>query len=213
MLVVALAVAALLAAQATDRSVAGALEEVATTYRADAYLQFAAATRASDAATLRRVPGVGQAEAWLLRPCTAAYERTRCWAMPADTLFYRPVMVAGQWLDPRDPMGVVLSDDLAASQKLSVGDRFPLRYRSEERAMTVRGIVRDNVIFLGSDIQSKVFVARSSFAPMTGNDAAADIFTFALDPRTEPEQQAILAEVERKLASPSPQQHPGPHRA
>ncbi|HEX8681571.1 MAG TPA: FtsX-like permease family protein [Ardenticatenaceae bacterium] len=204
MLVVALAVGGLLAAQTTDRSVSGALDDIFTTYVADAYLQFGEAATSDDAGALRRVSGVSNAEAWLLRDCTAAYAATRCWAMPAATTLYRPILTAGQWLDPRDPLGVVLSSDLAAAQGLQVGDRFPLRYRDAERAVTVRGIVTDNAIFLGSNVQSKVFVPRETFAPMTGRDNAADIFALALGPNTLPEQQAILEEVDRKLAALRP---------
>ncbi len=200
MLVVALAVAALLAAQATDRSVAQAIQSIFAIYPADAYLQFSAPVTAADAGALRRVAGVTGVEPWLLRSCTAGYERARCWAMPADTRFYRPTLLAGQWLDPREPRGVVISDDLAASQRLAVGDHFPLRYRDAQRELRVRGIVRDNAIFLGSDIQAKVFLPRATMAELLGQESAVDLFAFGLQPRSEREQQLILDVVDRKLA-------------
>lgn len=203
-LVMALAVGGLLAAQSTDRSVAGALDDIFRTYVADGYLQFGEAVTAGDAGALRRAPGVVGSEAWLLRDCTAAYAATRCWAMPADTALYRPLLVAGQWLNPRDPTGVVLSSDLAAAQSLVLGDHFPLRYRDAEREVVVRGIVTDNAIFLGSNVQSKVFVPLTTFAPMTGRADAADIFALALQPNTQAEQQRVLEEVGRKLAALRP---------
>ncbi|MGB0388256.1 MAG: ABC transporter permease [Ardenticatenaceae bacterium] len=204
LLVVALAVGALLAAQATDHSVAGAIDDIFATYRSDAYLRFGVFATKRETGALRRVAGVTDAEAWLMRSCTATYTQTRCWAMPADTTFYEPRLVAGEWLHPRDPLGVVISNDLATSEQLSLGDRFPLRYREAERDVTVRGIVIDNAIFLGSNIQSKVFVAHTTFASMVGQESAADMFALTLQPETQSEQQAILNEVERKLASLRP---------
>lgn len=204
LLVVALAVSALLAAQATDGSVARALDGIFRTYTADAYLQFAEPVRGSDAGALRRVAGVSRAEAWLLRGCTAGFTDTRCWALPAASQLYHPDLRAGQWLDPRDPLGVVISTDLAAAQALGVGDRFPLRYRGRERVVTVRGVVLDNALFLGSEIQSKVFVPYPTFAPLTGQDDAADLFALELVPTDLAGQQQVLGEVDRKLAALRP---------
>ena len=62
LLVVALAVGALLAAQATDRSVALAIQGIFGTYRADGYLRMGQPLLASQAGTLRRVPGISRAE-------------------------------------------------------------------------------------------------------------------------------------------------------
>ena len=204
LLVVAFAVAALLAAQATDHSVAGAINDIFATYHSDAYLRFGEFAPKKETGNLRRVAGVTDAEAWLMRSCTAAYAQTRCWAMPANTTFYEPVLIAGEWLNPRDPLGVVISDDLATTEQLTVGERFALRYREAKREVTVRGIVVDNAIFLGSDIQSKVFVPHSTFAPMVGQDDAADMFALTLEPRTSLEQQAILNNIDRKLANLRP---------
>ena len=53
LLVVALAVGALLAAQATDRSVALAIQGIFGTYRADGYLRMGQPLLATDAAILR----------------------------------------------------------------------------------------------------------------------------------------------------------------
>jgi putative ABC transport system permease protein len=204
LLVVAFAVAALLAAQATDSSVAGAIDDIFATYRSDAYLRFGEFSSAKETGSLRRIAGVTDAEAWLLRACTAGYTRVYCWSIPGDSTFYRPSLVAGQWLDARDPLGVVITNDLAASEELSVGDHLTLRYRENERRLTVRGIVVDNAIFLGSDIQSKLFIAHQTFAPMTGSDDAVDLFALTLQPRSQAEQQAILNQIDYKLASLRP---------
>jgi putative ABC transport system permease protein len=200
LVVVALAVAALLAAQSTDQSVADAIDTIFETYPADAYLQFGEPVTAMETGALRRATGVRDVEGWLLRQCTAAYTRTRCWAFPPDTVLYHPALVAGQWLDPREPHSVVITDDLAAAQRLGIGATFPLRHGNSERLVTVRGIVRDNAIFLGSDIQSKVFVPYTTFASMLGQRNPVDVFAFSVAPRSRVEQQVVLEEVDRKLA-------------
>ncbi len=204
LLVVALAVGALLAAQATDYSVAGAINDIFNTYQSDAYLRFGEFAPKNETGTLRRIAGVTDAEAWLMRSCSAEYSKTRCWAMPANTTFYEPTLVAGKWLDPQDPLGVVISDDLAITEELALNDQFSLRYREAERLVTVRGIVVDNAIFLGSDIQSKVFVAHTTFANLVGEKDAVDLFALTLEPDTMAEQQAILNEIDRKLANLRP---------
>jgi putative ABC transport system permease protein len=204
MVVVALAVASLLAAQATDTSVAGALDDVLATYRADGYLQFGAGATRLTTGDLRRVAGVESAEAWLLRSCTANLTRTRCWAFPPDTLSYTPNLVAGEWLLPSDPLGVVITQDVATANDWTVGDRFPLRYQRREKWVTVRGITVDNAIFLGSDIQSKVFVAYDTFAGLVGQSTAADVFAVSLAPSTRVEQQAVLDGIRQKLGNLRP---------
>lgn len=204
LVVVALAVAALLSAQSTEYSLGRAIDDIFRTYRAQAFLQFGEPVTAREAGALRRVAGVTEAEGWLLRNCTAGLSSTRCWSMPAGSTLYNPNLVAGHWLDPRDPLGVVISYDLAVERGLMIGDRFPLRYRDSEREVAVRGIVVDNAIFLGSTIQSKVFVPIATFAPMTGNDSAADIFALSLLPQNQADQQRILDEIDRKLASLKP---------
>ena len=204
LLVVALAVGALLAAQATDYSVAGAIDDIFNTYQSDAYLRFGEFAPKNETGALRRVVGVTAAEAWLMRSCTAEYSKTRCWAMPADTTFYEPTLLRGQWLTPHDPLGVVISDDLATAEQLTIGDQFMLRYREAERSVTVRGIVIDNAIFLGSDIQSKVFLPHTTFAALIGQKDAVDLFAITLQPDTIAEQQAILNEIDRKLANLRP---------
>lgn len=204
MVVVALAVASLLAAQATDTSVAGALNDVLATYRADGYLQFGTGASRLTTGELRRVPGVAEAEAWLLRSCTASLTRTRCWAFPPDTLAYTPKLVAGMWLDPGDPLGVVVTQDVANANGWAVGDRFPLRYQRREKWVTVRGIAVDNAIFLGSDIQSKVFVPYDTFAGLVGQSNAADVFALSFIPTTRIEQQAVLDAIRQKLGNLRP---------
>lgn len=204
MVVVALAVASLLAAQATDTSVAGALDDVLATYRADGYLQFGTGATRLTTGDLRRVAGVESAEAWLLRSCTANLTRTRCWAFPPDTPSYTPKLVAGEWLSPADPLGVVITQDVATANGWSVGDRFPLRYQRREKWVTVRGVTVDNAIFLGSDIQSKVFVPYETFAGIVGQSTAADVFAVSLAPTTRIEQQAVLDTIRQKLGTLRP---------
>ncbi len=204
LVVVALAVASLLAAQATDTSVAGALDEVLATYRADGYLQFGSGASRLTTGELRRVEGVERAEAWLLRTCTANLTRTRCWAFPPDTASYNPQLVAGAWLDPTDPLGVVVTQDVATANGWAVGDRFPLRYQRREKWVSVRGITVDNAIFLGSDIQSKVFVLYDTFAALVGQSSAADVFAVFLTPDTRTEQQQILDAIRQKLGNLRP---------
>ncbi len=204
MIVVALAVASLLAAQATDISVAGALDDVLATYRADGYLQFGTGATRFTTGDLRRVAGVDSAEAWLLRACTANLTRTRCWAFPPDTPSYTPDLVAGDWLNPADPLGVVITRDVANANGWTVGDRFPLRYQRREKWVTVRGVTVDNAIFLGSDVQSKVFVAYDTFAGLIGQSTVADVFAVSLSPATRVEQQAVLDTIRQKLGNLRP---------
>ncbi|HBY96599.1 MAG TPA: hypothetical protein DEP84_22090 [Chloroflexi bacterium] len=206
--VVALAVAALLAASATDASVARTIDDVFEIYTADAWAIFSRGSDQGLAESLRAVPGVTAAEGWLLRDCWAGRDRARCWGLPADTRLYHPVLRAGRWLDSRVPNEVVISEDLAHARHLRPGDDVLLQVGREQRLVRVRGVVHDNSIFLGSTVTAKVFVPLPTMAPLVNDRRRADLYALSLAPRDLAGMKQVLGTLERRFAPLKPNSEP-----
>jgi putative ABC transport system permease protein len=68
----------------------------------------------------------------------------------------------------------------------------------------VRGITVDNAIFLGSDIQSKVFVPYDTFATLIGQESAADVFAVSFGTENRAAQQSILDAIRTRLGALRP---------
>lgn len=206
--VVALAVAALLAASATDMSVARTIGDIFGIYTADAWAIFRRGSNQALAQNLRGVPGVTHVEGWLLRDCWAGRERARCWGLPADTRLYRPVLRAGQWLDPQAADEVVISEDLARARHLRLGDVVTLQIGRERRLVRVRGVVHDNSIFLGSTVTAKVFVPLPTMGPLVNDRSRADLYALSLAPQSLSGMKQVLSGLERRFAPLEPNSEP-----
>ncbi len=204
-LVIALAVATLLAAQTTEGSVNGAIDEVFRTYRAQAWVFFRRPVSPNLKQGLQALPGVGRAEPWMLADAWVGHAPVRLWGLPADTTLYRPNLVAGRWYRADEPQGAVVSADLARRQGINTGQSIEVDLGEGRRtSLDVVGIAIDNTIFLGSQVQSKVFAPRRTVARLQGMQGQASLFALGVREGSPAAAQPVLAQIERRYAAWSP---------
>ncbi len=205
---VTLAVAGLLGAVSVEASVEAVIRDVFATYAADAWVITGRPAGAPLARSLERVPGVLHAEGWLLRDCWIGRAPARCWGVPATTRLYRPVLLEGAWLDPADPLGVAISEDVARARGVRPGDRVRVRLGERAANVRVRGIVRDNSVFLGSTVTAKVFLPHALAARLAGDRLAADIYALETAPKEREEIETVLNAIRRRFAPLRPAGEP-----
>lgn len=199
-LVIAVATAALLAAQSTEASVAHAIDGIFRTYDADAWVSFNEAVGEDFKGMLRGLPNVQAVENWSLANVLVKRRLARVWGIPPDSTLYRPVMQAGRWLQPGEPETVVVSADLARDRDIHTGDRIELEIGQVTRTFQVVGVVVDNSIFLGATIAGKVFAPVESIDAMRQREGYADFFAIRLVDRRPAAVDATLAELERRFS-------------
>jgi putative ABC transport system permease protein len=124
----------------------------------------------------RGVRGVREVEAWLSLNATMLRQGERLEdsaglgaqliGLPAETSMYRPIVVAGRWLEPADDRAVVLSQETAEKNSINVGDfiLLDLGDRGEAEWLVV-GTYR---VIYGSG-----FVVEPIYAPFAAVNAAA----------------------------------------
>ena len=204
-LVIALAVGTLLAAQTTEASVDAVIDEVFRTYRAQGWVFFRQAVSPELGAGLRAIPGVTQAEPWTLTDAWVRYTPVRLWGLPADTRLYRPNLLAGRWYRADAPFEAVISADLVARQGFGVGDTIEVDLGDGRYVQFhVVGAVIDNTIFLGSQVQSKVFAPRRTVARLRNRQDSANLFALGTQLSSGEAVQDVLAQIERRYAAWSP---------
>lgn len=159
--------------------------------------------------TLQRVPGVGSAESWPVRPVAKysgdTWMLTRAYpdgshgalslrAVAADTALVSLPVVEGRWLAPSDSAAVVLN---AAALKsfagVAPGSRIRVLVDGRDFDLTVVGIVRETLA------GGALYTTPESFSRMVGNPGVTDIARVALD---DPGQAEAMARgIRADLAS------------
>ncbi|MBI4670873.1 MAG: ABC transporter permease [Chloroflexi bacterium] len=202
MLVIGVAVATSLAAQAVSVTVDRAIDDLFRTYRADAWLWFGEYVGENMRAALTTVEGVEEAEVWSLQNVWVVKKsergregeiesgrdrerereaaRARLWGIPANTTLYIPKLVEGRWLRAGEADRAVISTDLVESLGVRVGDEIQVDTGDAPRAFRVVGIAIDNSVFLGSQVAGKVFVPETIVAKMQGREGWATFFAVGL---------------------------------
>ncbi|HUS15110.1 MAG TPA: FtsX-like permease family protein [Chloroflexia bacterium] len=204
MLVVAFSTAAFLAAQGTSASVDTSFNAWFDIYDIDAFVSFQQPVGDGFATTLRSIPEIVAVDSWINTSATIGPTRTVLWGMPADTDLYRYHLSAGRWYAPGEVGVAVISEVLGQSRGYRIGDRFSLSLSNEETALTVIGIVADNINTLGSTAVGKVFVPRDVAARLLHRQGAADFFVIRLADRSPDGVAQTLATLERKYRSLQP---------
>jgi len=207
MLVIGVAVATSLAAQAVSVTVDTAIDDLFRTYRADAWLWFGEYVGANMRAALLTVPGVEQAEVWSLQNVWVTKERegektaahARLWGIPTDTTLYVPQIVAGRWLQAGETDSAVISTDLAEALDARVGSEIGLTVGAAPRAFRVVGIAIDNSVFLGAQVAGKVFAPETVVAKMQGREGWATFFAVGLARHSAAEVDAQLDAIAQKF--------------
>lgn len=190
MLVIGVAVATSLAAQAVSASVDTAIDDLFRTYRADAWIWFGEYVGDNVRAALAGVGGVEKAEVWSLQDVWVSGSRderegsekniesakARVWGLPADTDLYIANLVEGRWYDEGASDEAVISTDLVETLGMRLGDMIQVDTDGDLRAFRVVGVTLDNSVFLGSQVAGKVFVPETVVAKMQGREGWATFF-------------------------------------
>lgn len=211
MLVIGVAVATSLAAQAVSVTVDTAIDDLFRTYRADAWLWFGEYVSDNMRAALLTVPDVKQAEVWSLQNVwvtkpddtgkqgASRAARARLWGIPTDSALYTPQLVEGRWLRAGESDSVVISTDLTDSLGIRVGDEIAFDAGGATRKFRVAGIAIDNSVFLGSQVAGKVFVPETVVAKMQGREGWATFFAVGLARHLPDEVDAQLDAISQKF--------------
>ncbi len=206
--VVALSTAAFISALATRASVDEAIDEIYSTYAADAWVSLGRSVSPQFADLFTTVEGVRSAEAWAIADGMVGENPARLWGMPAETTLYRYVLREGRWFRADEPNAVVLSAELADAGGWRVGDEVWVWYRKQLRRSQVVGIAVDNTIFLGGALAGKVFMPRDTLLRMQGTQNSAYFFALGLASREPAQAEPILTRVETRFAAYRPTMQP-----
>jgi len=193
----AVALAAVLASQVVDHSLRVTIADLYTRYRADAWILTNPPVPPTYARRLERLAPVRAAEPWAMTQGAIGSVRTDVWGVPADTLVYEPRLVAGTWLGPSWPPGVVLTANLAARTGARVGEVVPLDLGRRRVPVRVLGIVDDESTYLGATTVGKVFIERRMLQQLSGHDDRPSLYALQFWEQSPAAAAAALATVER----------------
>jgi len=200
-LVIALAVATYLGADAARLAVDRAIDDIYRTYNADAWCWTERQLGPAFERSLEGVPGVQAAEMWALADGAMALAPARLWGLPTASTLYREDVVEGRWFSPDAADEVVLSQDLAAAQGVRLGDWVEMFAGGQTRQVRVVGIAIDNTIFLGGTLAGKAFLPRESLSRLLGERQAYRFLALGLDSGDPARVDETLARLESAYGS------------
>jgi putative ABC transport system permease protein len=159
--------------------------------------------------TVSAVPGVHGVEPWsveaasIARPDGLRIVRTypdgghgslRLQAVPRDSAFLSPNVMAGQWLSALHPDGAVVNEQaLSMFPGLRIGDRIPLIVRGALAELRVMGVVREHLT------QATVYTSPERFGQATGEPGLTGGVRVALESADERSTVELIARMERAL--------------
>lgn len=216
MLVIGVAVATSLAAQAVSTSVDTAIDDLFRTYRADAWVWFGEYVGDNLRAALTSIDGVKQAEVWSLQSAwvtkdgiqgiggttkhAANAAQARVWGLPANTELYIPNLSQGSWYGAGASDEAVISTDLVESLGVRLGDTIQVDTGGDLRPFRIVGITIDNSVFLGSQVAGKVFVPETVVAKMQGREGWATFFATSFAAHDVDGVQSQLDAISQKFS-------------
>lgn len=176
----------------------------------DAEFRFAHAQREADVlATVSAVPGVRRVEPWsdqaasLARPDGLRIVRTypdgghgslRLQAVPGESTFLSPRIIAGHWLSALDTDGAVVNEQaLSMFPGLKSGDRIHLIVQGAPAELRVVGVVREHLT------QATVYTSPERFEQETGELGLTGGVRVALESADERSANEHIASIERAL--------------
>jgi putative ABC transport system permease protein len=176
----------------------------------DVEIQFARAqSEAAVLAIVSAVPGVRRVEPW--SAAAASRERTdglsivrtypdgghgslQLQAVPRDSAFLSPTVIAGHWLDALDADEAVLNEQaLSMFPELRMGDRIRLTVRGRAAELRVIGIVREHLT------QATVYTSPKRFGQITAEPGLTDGVRVALERSGARSASEIIAKIENAL--------------
>jgi putative ABC transport system permease protein len=135
-LVLVTAGSAFLMVMSLNSSIGLTLDNIYSRQRYDTILQFSNLVRAGRVTTLAEsVPGVQQVELHLVQSASMfkagqlvkeAGLGTNIEGIPANSDFFKPLIVAGRWIQPADGRAVVITRDAGQKNNINVGDTVML---------------------------------------------------------------------------------------
>jgi putative ABC transport system permease protein len=152
---------------------------------------------------MRSAPGVAEAELWYTAPAAILKEGQRLKeagvgaqviGIPAGSDYYRPLLVAGRWIQPGDGRVIVISKDTADDNHIQVGDTVTLNlFELGDAEWQVVGIFQ--VIF------SDGFDSTPIYAPLEALSAATKQYNEGtrLLVRSSASDPAIIEEIFTRL--------------
>ena len=199
---IGVAVAAAIAAQALSTSLESTVSTLYARYGADLWVAFDLPADATLAATVGRDPGVVTAEEWARATGYANGSTIDLWALPARTTIYHYRLIAGHWLGAGGREAVA-SASLVRRLNLHAGDVLSVDVGHETREVVISGVVDDESTYLGSTSAGKLFLAPSTLASFNGQRAFS--FLAVVFDRHDPVGvEAAIARLEERYASLRP---------
>jgi putative ABC transport system permease protein len=178
----------------------------------DAEFRFATAQpEAVAVGAVASVTGVRRAEPWsaeaasVARPDGLRIVRTypdgghgslQLQAVPPQSSFLSPVVVAGHWLDSADTEGAVVNQQaLSMFPELRIGDRIHLSVRDRVANLRVVGMVREHLT------QATVYISPERFGKIMAEPGLTGGVRVALQESDERTSSAVIAKIEHALES------------
>ena len=186
------------------------LVEAASERHFDAEFQFAHAQPKADVlTTVSLVPGVRRVEPWSIESTSLArqdgFRVVRTYpdgghgslslqAVPRDSTFLTPRIIAGHWLSASDTDGVVVNEQaLSMLPRVSIGDRISLVVRGVPAQLPVMGVVREHLT------QATVYMSPDLFEQKTDEPGLTEGIRVALESADERSVDEHIASIEGAL--------------
>ena len=202
---VAVAVATFLATQAVSTSVNATVDHLYALYGADGWIYFNQYLDVDFARDLEQQPSVTSAEAWGNTGGSLGSVRTDVWGMPADTDIYTPRVTSGTWLRESNPIGAVLTGNLAATLHAQVGDIRTLDIGKTSTLVQIVGIVNDSSTYLGATTTGKLFLRIEDMQEIVHVQGQASLFALKLTSSKPKDVDVELQQLEEHYRQYGPQ--------
>ena len=202
---VAIAVATFLATQAVSASVNTTVDHLYALYGADGWIYFNRYLNIDFGQVLDQQPSVIHAEPWGNTGGSLGSVRTDVWGMPAGTQIYTPRVISGTWLRESNPVGAVLTSNLAAKINAKVGDIRTLDVGTTSTLVEVVGIVNDSSTYLGATTTGKLFLRIEDLQTIAHVQSLASLFALKLTDSQPSAVDTELRQLEEQFRQYGPQ--------
>ncbi len=202
---VAIAVATFVATQAVSTSVNKTVDQLYTLYGADGWIYFNRYLDINFSHVLDQQPSVTRAEPWGNTGGSLGSVRTDVWGIPADTQIYTPRVTSGTWLRESNPVGAVLTGNLARKLNARVGDVRTLDIGKTSTLIEVVGIVNDSSTYLGATTTGKLFLRIEDLQTIAGVQNQASLFALKLQSSQPHAVDQELQQLEEQFRAYGPQ--------